>query len=88
MTVGGIRSTGLTASRAIAEYVAKELFGSESEIKVKADAIMPEIDPDDQHDEEDGFVKIGKFSFKVTHPLAQLGLVTPVPRVSKIAYYV
>ena len=70
MTVGGIRSTGLTASRAIAEHVAKELFGPESEIKVNAEAIMPEIERDDKM----GFVKIGKYSFKVTHPLAQQGL--------------
>ena len=66
-TVGAIRSTGLTASRAIAQYVVKTLYAEYShlpklnEIEMPSPIVMT-----------NGTWKIGKYVFKPTHKLSQL----------------
>ena len=66
-TVGAIRSTGLTASRAIAQYVIKTIYAEYNhlpklkEIEMPSPIIM-----------KNGTWKIGKYVFKPTHKLAQL----------------
>ncbi len=69
-TVGAIRSTGLTASRAIAQYVAEELWGSSTEPAEPADAVVmpkPQVS-------RPGHIMVGEYEFKVTHPLSKLGI--------------
>ena len=66
-TVGAIRSTGLTASRAIAQYVIKTIYAEYShlpklkEIEMPSPIIM-----------KNGTWKIGNYVFKPTHKLSQL----------------
>ena len=72
ITVGAIRSTGLSTSRVIAEYVAGEILGLDTAKKTKADAILPEVNCDGDCEGETEEIKVGTFSFKVTHKLAQL----------------
>lgn len=68
-TLGAIRSTGLSASRAIAQYAAKNMFSDYDQINKKHDVVMPPALP-----QPDGSIKIGPFNFKPTHKLSQLGL--------------
>ena len=67
--LGAIRSTGLTASRAIAEYCAQTLFGDQYEnMPKKQDIVMPKpkLNPDGLT------IKVGQFDFKPMHKLSQL----------------
>jgi len=81
-TLGAIRSTGLTASRSIAEYCAKNLFSNEpyEAMMRKEDVVMPAPEP-----QKDGTVKVGQFTFRPTHKLSQLGLMAPSPQNSSAA---
>ena len=67
VTLGAIRSTGLTASRAIAEYCAQNLFGSNyNSMPRKEDVVMPSpLMIKDQ-------IQVGQFTFKPMHKLSQL----------------
>ena len=67
ITVGGIRSTGLTASRAIAEHVAEEMMKLGKAKGNNQDIVMPE--PEFMPEGKE--VKIGTRSFKVSHFLTQ-----------------
>jgi len=81
-TLGAIRSTGLTASRSIAEYCAKNLFRHEpyEDMMRKEDVVMPVAEP-----QKDGTVKVGQFTFRPTHKLSQLGLTLPPQNTKAIA---
>ena len=71
VTCGAIRSTGLTASRAIAEYCAKTIFGAETyeNMSRKEDVTMPVPKL-----MKDGInIQVGAFTFRPTHKLSQLG---------------
>eukprot|EP00004_Rigifila_ramosa_P024651 TRINITY_DN7212_c0_g1_i1.p1 TRINITY_DN7212_c0_g1~~TRINITY_DN7212_c0_g1_i1.p1 ORF type:complete len:422 (+),score=50.64 TRINITY_DN7212_c0_g1_i1:140-1405(+) len=65
-TIGAIRSTGLTASRALAEHIANELFPGPQQ---RGDVPMP---PPKFF--SDGTVAVGSLRFRVMHPLTQLGI--------------
>ena len=68
-TLGAIRSTGLTGSRAIAQYCAQNIFPDYDKIPRKADIVMPEPKscPDGTNDE------VGLWKFKPCHKLSELG---------------
>ena len=68
MTVGAIRSTGLSASRAIAEYATELVFGPCAG-HVKADVVMPR--PRKSKDGGNSLI-VGKYEFEPTHPLSSL----------------
>ena len=46
----------------------------------KEDVVMPAPEP-----QKDGTVKVGQFTFRPTHKLSQLGLMTPSPQNSSAA---
>ena len=69
VTLGAIRSTGLTASRAIAEYCAQNLLGPQYDsISRLQDVEMPwpKLNPDG------ATITVGTFTFKPMHKLSQL----------------
>jgi glycerol-3-phosphate dehydrogenase len=70
-TLGAIRSTGLTASRPIAEYCARNLFGHQDYEAMPRleDVVMPAPVP-----QANGSIKVGLFTFRPTHKLSQLGI--------------
>ena len=78
VAVAGIRSTGLTASLGIGNYV-KRLLESILEPPTEQPTIratpMPPVDEliRDFHDRQDGRVDILGHAYKVTHPLTRLG---------------
>ena len=70
-TLGGIRSTGLSASRAIAEYCAQTLYLLNGEyshlcLERKKEVVMPK--PIVQADSK---LKIGQYVFRPTHKLSE-----------------
>jgi len=67
VTVAGIRSTGLSNSLAISQYVAEALV---SDYKPSKLPVMPTPEA-----AGNGQVKIGNKRYRVTHPLSKLGLV-------------
>ena len=68
VTLGAIRSTGLTASRAIAEYCAKNIFGSSYDsMPRKTEVVMPEPELI-----ENNRIRVGQYTFKPMHKLSQL----------------
>lgn len=67
-TVGAIRSTGLTASRAIAQFVAQKMYPNYSDVSKLKDIEMPQPIMT-----EDGKWRIGEYIFSPTHPLSKLG---------------
>lgn len=78
-TLGAIRSTGLTASRAIAEYCAKNMFANYETMARKPDVVMPLP----KIEGGQGLIRVGDFTFRPTHKLSQLGL-TPKPKRSSL----
>ena len=73
--VAGIRSTGLTSSLAIAQYVASTIIKDYSPTSIPT---MPEPEV-----ETDGRVRIGDKVYTPTHPLTRLGLLRDdLPQVS------
>ena len=68
VTVGAIRSTGLTASRAIAQYVAKNLYPNYEHLTKQKDILMPPAIATSNNK-----WKVGKYVFHPTHKLSVLG---------------
>lgn len=68
-TLGAIRSTGLSASRAIAQYAAQKLYDDYNHITKLKDVVMPPPAAT-----KDGKWKVGKYVFLPTHKLSELGL--------------
>ena len=69
-TLGAIRSTGLTGSRAIAQYCAQNIFPDDyDKMPRKADVVMPapKLCPDGTN------VEVGIWKFKPCHKLSELG---------------
>ena len=77
IAVAGIRSTGLTASLGIGNYVARNLravLESSDHTPTVTTTPLPSLSTmiDDFH-KRNGFVEINGFEYKVTHPLTKLG---------------
>ena len=69
LTLGAIRSTGLTTSRALAEFAAKKLLGCGSDDEyVRKDVTMPAPEI-----LSNGKLKVGKYEFTPCHPLCRIG---------------
>ena len=75
VTLGAIRSTGLTASRAIAQYTAQKLYTDYNHIPKLTDVVMPPPVAT-----KDGKWKIGEYMFQPTHKLSVLGLKNMITR--------
>lgn len=73
-TLGAIRSTGLTASRSIAEHCARSMFNDYDKMPRKKDVVMPKAQP-----QINGLINVGRFTFKPTHKLTQVGLTVTSP---------
>ena len=82
ITVGGIRSTGLTASLGIGRHVVQCLLSTiVDDHDEHSSSILPRRTPlpdikklvEQYHKRGDGKVSVGGHSYKVTHPLTKLG---------------
>ena len=77
IAVAGIRSTGLTASLGIGDYVVRNLRAvlksPENPPTVLTTPLPSVATMIDDFNERDGYVKINGFVYKVTHPLTKLG---------------
>jgi glycerol-3-phosphate dehydrogenase len=79
IAVAGIRSTGLTASLGIGNYVVRNLHVILDDCELQCSAIkttpLPSLETliDNYQKRNDGCVEIHGFEYKVTHPLTKLG---------------
>ena len=83
ITVGGIRSTGLSASLGIGRHVVQSLLCSivcQSEEKMEsvqqqAPTPLPDIVSlvEQYHSRGDGWIHVGGHEYRVTHPLTRMG---------------
>ena len=76
IAVAGIRSTGLTASLGIGNYVVRQLscvLGPPNSDKVINTTPMPPVSDLISEFQEDGHVTLNGHRYKVTHPLTKLG---------------
>ena len=76
IAVAGIRSTGLTASLGIGNYVIRQLscvLGQPKQKKVIKTTPMPPVSNLIQEFQKNGSITVNGFKYKVTHPLTKLG---------------
>ena len=81
ITVGGIRSTGLTASLGIGRHVVQSLLSTLIQksdgkpIHIMCPTPLPDVRKlvQDYHDRGDGMISIRGHDYKVTHPLTKMG---------------
>ena len=84
ITVGGIRSTGLTASLGIGRHVVQSLLpaivsqpeeDSLGQQKIMSPTPLPNVDRlvEQYHCRGDGSISVGGHSYRVTHPLTRMG---------------
>lgn len=84
ITVGGIRSTGLTASLGIGRHVVQSLLSSivsrpEEEVNNQQQSSLPTPLPDVEslveqyHTRGDGTIHVAGHDYRVTHPLTRMG---------------
>ena len=69
VTIGAIRSTGLTASRAIAQYVVKKLYPDYDRLPKSDEITMPPPQA-----KSNNKWKVGRYVFTATHKLSVLGV--------------
>lgn len=86
ITVGGVRSTGLTANLGISRHVVQCLLPAIVPRSVGDDSLLfasmsksptplPDVKElvDQYHERGDGTIEVGGYEYKVTHPLTKMG---------------